>query len=83
MTLANPQITEGFAVMRRKNLRVVIVGVVLFVLAIAFFLVMMSLAPKSNDPVELLRVAGTVSGVVIGLSIAMIVGGQIGTKVRA
>jgi hypothetical protein len=83
MTLATPQTTEGFAVMRRKNLRVVIVGVVLFVLAIAFFLVMMSLAPKSNDPVELLRVAGTVSGVVIGLSIAMIVGGQIGTKVQA
>ena len=69
--------------MRRKNLRVVIVGVVLFVLAIVFFLLMMSLAPKSNDPVELLRVAGTVSGVVIGLAIAMIVGGQIGTKVQA
>ena len=69
--------------MRRKNLRVVMAGVVLFILAIAFFLVMMSLAPKSNDPVELLRVAGTVSGVVGGLAIAMIVGGQIGTKVRA
>jgi hypothetical protein len=83
MTLANPQITEGFAVMRRKNLRVVIVGVVLFVLAIAFFLLMLSLAPRSNDPVELMRVVGTVSGVVGGLAIAMIVGGQIGTKVRA
>jgi len=69
--------------MRRKNLRVVIVGVVLFVLAIAFFLLMLSLAPRSNDPVELLRVAGTVSGVVGGLAIAMIVMGQIGTKLRA
>ena len=69
--------------MRRKNLRVVIVGVVLFVLAIAFFLLMMSLAPRSNDPVELLRVAGMVSGVVGGLAIAMIVMGQIGTKVQA
>ena len=69
--------------MRRKNLRVVIVGVVLFVLAIAFFLLMLSLAPRSNDPVALLRVAGTVSGAVGGLAIAMIVMGQIGTKVRA
>lgn len=69
--------------MRRKNLRVVIVGVVLFVLAIAFFLLMLSFAPRSNDPVELMRVVGTVSGVVGGLAIAMIVGGQIGVKVRA
>ena len=69
--------------MRRKNLRVVIVGVVLFVLAIAFFLLMLSLAPRSSDPVELLRVTGTVSGAVGGLAIAMIVMGQIGTKVRA
>jgi len=69
--------------MRRKNLRVVIVGVVLFVLAIAFFLLMLSLAPRSNDPVELLRVAGTVSGVVGGLAIAMVVMGQIGPKLRA
>lgn len=69
--------------MRRKNLRVVIVGVVLFVLAIAFFLLMLSLAPRSNDPVELMRVVGTVSGVVGGLAIAMIVMGQIGTKVQA
>jgi hypothetical protein len=83
MTLANPQITGGFPIMRRKNSRVVIVGVVLLVLAIAFFLFMLSLAPKSNDPVELMRVVGTVAGVVGGLAIAMIVAGQIGTKVRA
>ena len=69
--------------MRRKNLRVVIAGVVLFVLAIAFFLLMLSFAPRSNDPVELMRVVGTVSGVVGGLAIAMIVMGQIGTKLRA
>lgn len=69
--------------MRRKNLRVVIIGVVLFVLAIAFFLLMLSLAPRSNDPVELMRVVGMVSGVVSGLAITMIVVGQIGTKVQA
>jgi len=69
--------------MRRKNMRLVMVGVALFVLAIAFFLLMLSLAPKSNDPVELMRTVGMVSGVVGGLAIAMIVGGQIGTKVQA
>lgn len=72
-----------FADMRRKNMRLVMVGVALFVLAIAFFLLMLSLAPKSNDPVELMRTVGMVSGVVGGLAIAMIVGGQIGTKVQA
>ena len=69
--------------MRRKNLRLVMAGGVLLVFAIGFFLAMMSLAPRSNDPVELLRIAGQVSGVLIGLSIAMIVGGQVGTKVPA
>jgi hypothetical protein len=66
--------------MRRKNLRVGIVGVALFVLAIAFFFFMLLISPKSNDPAELLRTAGTVSGVVGGLAIAMIVGGLIGKK---
>jgi len=69
--------------MRRKNLRLVTTGIVMLVLAIAFFFVMLSLAPKSNDPVELMRTVGTVSGVVVGLAIAMIIGGQVGTKVRA
>jgi len=66
--------------MRRKNMRVVIVGCCLFVLAIMFFFVMQSNAPRSNDPVELLRTAGTVTGVVCGLAVAMIVGGLVGKK---
>ena len=69
--------------MRRKNLRLVMAGVLLLVLATVFFLLMLTLAPKSNDPVEMMRVVGQVSGVVVGLAIAMIVGGQIGTKVKA
>jgi TRAP-type mannitol/chloroaromatic compound transport system permease large subunit len=67
--------------MRRKNLRVVIAGSALFVMAIAFFLFMLSIASKSNDPVELMRTVGSVSGVVGGLAIAMILIGGIGKKV--
>ena len=67
--------------MRRKNLRVVMTGYALFVMAIAFFLFMLSIASRSNNPVELMRTVGSVSGVVGGLAIAMIVIGGIGKKV--
>jgi len=66
--------------MRRKNLRVAVTGGALLVMAIAFFLFMMSIASRSNDPAGLLRTVGTVSGVVGGLAIAMITLGLIGKK---
>jgi hypothetical protein len=66
--------------MRSKNRRFVIVGSVLIVLAIAFFLFFLSIASKSNNPAELMRVVGTVSGVVGGIAVAMIVAGLIGKK---
>lgn len=66
--------------MRRKNPRFVIVGGVLVALAVAFFLFFLSIASKSNDPAELMRIVGTVSGVVIGIGVAMIVAGSIGKK---
>ncbi|HET7064900.1 MAG TPA: hypothetical protein VFI49_11560 [Rudaea sp.] len=66
--------------MRSKNMRIVIVGSVLIVLAIAFFLFFLSIASKSNNPAELMRTVGTVSGVVIGIGVAMIVVGSIGKK---
>ena len=66
--------------MRVRNMRVVTVGAVLFALAVAFFFFMLSIAPRSNDPVELLRTVGMVSGVVGGLAIAMVVGGMVGKK---
>lgn len=66
--------------MRRKNPRFVIVGGVLVALAIAFFLFFLSIASKSNNPAELMRTVGTVSGVVIGIGVAMIVVGRIGSK---
>ena len=67
--------------MRQKNWRVVIVGGVLFVLAIGFFIFMMGMAPKSNDPVALMQTVGTVSGVVGAIAIVMMVFGFIGRKV--
>ena len=66
--------------MRRKNMRIVIVGGVLIVLAVAFFLFFLSIASKSNNPAELMRTVGTVSGVVIGVAVAMIAVGLIGKE---
>jgi uncharacterized protein YpmB len=67
--------------MRRRNWRVVIVGFILAVMAVAFYFYMQSIAPKSNDPVALMKTVGTVAGVVCGLSLAMIILGMIGKKV--
>jgi len=66
--------------MRRKNMRIVIVGGVLIVLAVAFFLFFLSIASKSNKPADLMRTVGTVSGVVIGVAVAMIAVGLIGKE---
>jgi hypothetical protein len=66
--------------MRIKNWRIVIVGSVLIVIAAAFYLFMLSIASKSNDPAALMQTVGTVSGVVGGLSLAMIIVGLIGKK---
>ena len=67
--------------MRQKNWRVAIVGIVLIVLAILFYFFMLSTASKSNDPVALMQTVGTVSGVVCGLAVVMIIFGLIGKKV--
>ena len=63
--------------MRRTNRRVVFAGLGLMVFAVAFFLVMLTMAPRSNDPVELMRTVGAVSGAVGGLAIAMMVVGML------
>jgi hypothetical protein len=67
--------------MRRRNWRPVIAGVFLIVLAIGFFVFMLSFSAQSNDPAELMRTVGTVSGALIGISFAMIIVGLIGKKV--
>jgi hypothetical protein len=66
--------------MRQGNWRVVIVGCVLIIVAAAFFISMMTIAPKSNDPATLMRTVGQVAGAVGGLSLVMIVFGLIGKK---
>jgi hypothetical protein len=68
--------------MRRRNLRVVIVGAVLIVLAVAFFLVMAAVSPKSNDPAALMQTVGEVSGILVGLGFVMMIFGLIGKKQR-
>lgn len=67
--------------MRRKNWRMVIVGLVLIVLALAFFFYMLSIASKSTDPAALMQTVGTVAGVVGGISLVMIIIGLIGKRV--
>jgi len=66
--------------MRQKNWRLVIVGGVLIVLAAGFFLYMMGMAPKSNDPQTMMQTVGMVSGGVGGLAVVMMIFGLIGKK---
>jgi hypothetical protein len=70
-------------VMRKRNWRLIIVGAVLLGLAGIFFLAMLGMVPKSNDPAALMRAVGQVSGAVSGISIVMIILGLIGNKVPA
>jgi hypothetical protein len=67
--------------MRKRNWRLIIVGAVLLGLAGIFFLAMLGMVPKSNDPAALMRTVGQVSGAVSGISIVMIIFGLIGKKV--
>jgi hypothetical protein len=65
--------------MQRKK-RLIIVGLVLVALAVAFFCYMLSIASKSTDPKALMQIVGQVSGVVGGIGIVMSVVGLIGKK---
>jgi hypothetical protein len=69
--------------MRRKNWRIVIVGGAMIVLAAAFFLGMLSIAPSSTDPKSLMETVGQVWGVVSGIGLTMIVVGLIGKRTPA
>ena len=60
--------------------RVITVGLILVVLAVAFFCYMLSIASKSNDPKALMQIVGQVSGVVGGIGIVMSIVGLIGKK---
>jgi hypothetical protein len=62
------------------NVRVIVVGIVLAGLAVAFFFGMATVAPKSNDPAALMQTVGTVSGVVGALGIVMVIFGVVRKK---
>ena len=66
--------------MRRRNVRFVIVGLVLLVMALLFFVFMRSIASTSNDPVSLMQTVGIVTGVITGISVVMIIAGLIGKR---
>ena len=68
--------------MRRRNWRFVFTGLFFIALAVGFFLFMMTLAPQSTDPVEMMRISGQASGVAIGVSVALIIAGLVGKKER-
>jgi hypothetical protein len=62
------------------NLRVVLTGAVMVVAAIGFFFYMGTFAPRSNDPVGLMRTVGQVSGAVGAIGLVMIVFGVLRRK---
>ena len=57
-----------------------IVGFVLIILDLGFYFFMLSIASKSTDPAALMQTVGTVTGVVVGISLVMVVIGLIGKK---
>jgi hypothetical protein len=68
---------------RKRNWRLAIVGLVMVLAAAAFFAGMQPLAPRSTDPVELMRTVGQVSGTVGAIGLVVFVLGLIGTRSRA
>ena len=67
--------------MRRRNWRVILTGFVLIVPALGFYLFMLTVASQSTDPVALMQTVGTVSGVLAGIRVVMIIIGLVGKKV--
>jgi hypothetical protein len=58
----------------------VLTGVFLIVLALIFYIIMLSSAPSSTDPAALMQLVGGISGAAVGLSAVFILIGLIGRK---
>lgn len=69
-----------YRIMRRRNWRLIIVGLILIVAAAGLFLFMLGMAPKSNDPKTMLETVGQVSGVIGGIAVVMILFGLVGKR---
>ena len=65
---------------RQVNRRFVVTGAVLIAAAIGFFIGMMGMAPRSNDPKALMETVGQVSGVAGAIGVVLIVLGLRGKK---
>ena len=64
------------------NKRTIYGGIFLVVVAVAFFLYMLTLRAQSNDPVEMMRLVGQTSGVVAGIGLVLIVLGYLGVGAK-
>jgi hypothetical protein len=58
-----------------NNGRIVLAGAVMIVLAIGFFFYMGTTAPRSTDPVGMMKIVGETSGWVGGIGLVMILFG--------
>ena len=67
--------------MRQKNWRIVFAGVFLSIFALGFFLLMLTLAPRSTDPVQFTQLIGQTSGFVGGFGFVLIIIGLVGKKI--
>jgi hypothetical protein len=67
--------------MRVRNMRGIIVGIVMIIAAIGFFVFMMGMVPRSSDPAAMMQTVGEVSGVVGFLGFFLIALGFYGKKI--
>lgn len=63
-----------------KNKRLMLAGGLAIGLAVVFFVIMLGMAPKSNDPATMMQTVGQVSGVVGGIGVVMLIFGFVGKK---
>jgi hypothetical protein len=66
--------------MRKTNWRLVIVGLALIILALVFFVGMILMTGRSNDPIAMMQTVGQVSGGVGALGLLMAIFGAIGRR---
>jgi hypothetical protein len=66
--------------MRKTNWRLVITGLALIILALVFFVGMLTMTGRSNDPAAMMQIVGQVSGAAGGIGLLMAIFGVIGRR---